>query len=364
MIELITGLPGNGKTLYALASIKERAEKENRPVFYSGIIDLKLPWTEIEAEKWMDCPPRSIVVIDECQRVFRPRSIGKEPPPHVSELETHRHKGIDIVLITQHPLLADSSIRRLVGKHMHVVRKFGTQAATIHEFSSCRDNCDKPAGRADSVKHHWTYDKKIYDFYKSAEVHTVKRNLPMRLYIFALLPLLIIGAIWYMVDFTDKQRNKKIGADGKPVVENSSAVQSQQIPPAPPSESQNYKYKEALDDAKEYVYQNTPRVEGLPHTSPKYDELTKPTRVPVPSACVQRASGCLCFSQEGTPIGTPEKTCSDIVKHGHFVDFEPEPNKEQKQPIHQQKEPEKPASKLAVMTPSKSNSLSYSAPQP
>jgi len=51
MITLITGLPGNGKTLYTISFVKALAEKENRPVFYSGITDLALDWTEIEPEK-------------------------------------------------------------------------------------------------------------------------------------------------------------------------------------------------------------------------------------------------------------------------------------------------------------------------
>ena len=65
MIELITGTPGSGKTLYAISQIKAKSEKENRPVYYSGIADLTLGWTEIDPEKWFDAPPNSIVVIDE-----------------------------------------------------------------------------------------------------------------------------------------------------------------------------------------------------------------------------------------------------------------------------------------------------------
>lgn len=83
MIELITGQPGAGKTLFALTRIEERARKEGRPVFYSGIKDLALPWTEIDPEKWTECPPGSIIVIDECQRVLRPRMHGAKVPAYV-----------------------------------------------------------------------------------------------------------------------------------------------------------------------------------------------------------------------------------------------------------------------------------------
>ena len=311
MINLITGLPGNGKTLYALSYVKEWAEKDNRPVFYAGIKDLMLPWTEIDPTKWFECPANSIIVIDECQTVFRPRSIGKEPPDYVAKLETHRHQGLDIVLITQHPLLADSAIRRLVGKHVHVVRTFGTERATLHEWASVRENCDKPAGRADSIKHQWKYPKEAYSFYKSAEVHTVKRNIPMRVYLFALVPILLLAAVVYMKYFTDKQVHKD-------------AANSDQLTQGfqPTSIASNQKgkvsYKDAIEDAKQFVFDETPRVQGLPQTAPRYDELTKAVEVPVPAGCVQSSKGCKCYTQQATSMDVDEKICLDIVKHGFF----------------------------------------------
>ncbi len=33
-------------------------------------------------------------MIDEAQRVFRPRPAGSKVPDYIQELETHRHKGI------------------------------------------------------------------------------------------------------------------------------------------------------------------------------------------------------------------------------------------------------------------------------
>lgn len=48
MITLTTGVPGSGKSLYTISQVKEKAEKENRPVYYSGITDLKLPWVEMD----------------------------------------------------------------------------------------------------------------------------------------------------------------------------------------------------------------------------------------------------------------------------------------------------------------------------
>ncbi|WP_295751667.1 zonular occludens toxin domain-containing protein [Undibacterium sp.] len=319
MINLFTGLPGNGKTLYALSFVKEWSERDNRPVFYSGIADLKLPWTEIEPEKWFDCPANSIIVIDECQRVFRPRSSGKEVPEHVARLETHRHQGLDLVLITQHPMLADTAIRRLVGNHKHIVRTFGSQRATIHEWGSVKDNCDKSSGRTDSIKHFWKYDKKAFDYYKSAEVHTVKRSIPMKVYMFFCLPLLIIAAIWYMVGYADKQAHK-----GEKMKEGVLASSGQAVPVASVSKAGrvSVSYKDALEDAKQYAFENSPRLVGIPSTAPKYDELTKPTVAPVPAGCLQSKTKCSCFTQQATPISMTDEMCKQIVANGFFQEFD------------------------------------------
>lgn len=318
MINLVTGLPGNGKTLYCLSYVKEMSERENRPVFYSGIANLTLPWTEIEAEKWFECPPGAIVVIDECQRVFRPRTISKDVPEYVSKLETHRHQGIDLFLITQHPMLADTAIRRLAGNHRHVVRTFGTQFATIHEWGSVKDNCDKKAGRSDSVKLRWKFDKKAFDYYKSAELHTVKRNIPLKVWFLAAAPILILGAVLYMKYFTQKQMNGGVVDASQPLQSSASLPQAQGV------NSKKVSYKNALEDAKQYVFEQQARIDGLQHTAPKYDDVTVPTRAPVPVGCIASRDRCGCWTQQATPIAMSETMCRDIVKNGFFEDFDRE----------------------------------------
>lgn len=318
MITLITGLPGNGKTLYTIAFVKALAERENRPVFYSGITDLNLDWTEIEPEKWFDCPAGAIVVIDECQRVFRPRTISKDVPEHVSKLETHRHLGIDIFLITQHPLLADSAIRRLVGCHKHVIRAFGTQGATIHEWASCKDTCDKSSGRTDSIKTRWKYDKEVFNYYKSAELHTVKAKIPLRLYFLGSVPILLGLAVYFMYGFTDQQKTKNLQQT------ETQSLQGQPISDTQTTTKKNY--KNAVTDAKQYLYENTPRIEYYPHTAPKYDELTKPTFVPVIAGCIDVTNGdCTCYGAHGLKIRMHPKECKKIVTDGIILDFDPRP---------------------------------------
>lgn len=132
MIVLITGAPGSGKTLYAVSRLLQESFK-GRVAYVNNVRDLILPHEVLSGEgdppppdsdvfHWFDgrVPNGAVVVIDEAQRVFRPRSATSAVPQHVARLETHRHQGLDFVIITQHPQLIDVNVRRLVGRHLDV----------------------------------------------------------------------------------------------------------------------------------------------------------------------------------------------------------------------------------------------------
>lgn len=318
MIVLLTGLPGNGKTLYALNWVKAKAEKEGRPVFYSGIRDLNtavLPWTEFEPERWMELPAGSIVVIDECQRVFRPRMHGTAVPPFVAALETHRHLGIDLVFITQHPMLVDSNVRRLVGLHFHAVRKFGTQAATIHEWGSVKENCDK--NREGSVRHDFKYPKAAYGWYKSAEVHTHKARIPMRVWLLLALPVVIAVLLWFIWQRWSSKTEKEAPQAQESALMVSAPGQAQKNAATGPASRQMSRA--------EYVDAHAPRIAGLAYTAPIYDEVTKPTEAPYPAACIRSATRCHCYTQQGTRLDVPQRLCQDIAAGGFFIAWAAKP---------------------------------------
>lgn len=306
MISLSTGLPGAGKTLYTITYVKDLAEKENRQVFYSGIKDLSLDWQEIEPEKWSECPPGAIVVIDECQRIFRPRRSDTKVPAYVSALETHRHNGLDIFLITQHPMLMDASVRRLTERHWHICRRFGMQRSSIFQFESCKDQPLTQTATAQRLE--WSFPRQSFDYYKSAEVHTVKRRLPMQYYLMFIIPLIFLAIVWYIYNryYT-----------GKSVV----------TPPAAAEKLTGDTRQKPNGDKKsitvaEYLDQNVPRVTGLAYTAPIYDKITEPDEAPVPVACLSsKARGCKCYSQQATLLDMPQSLCQQIVEHGFFRSF-------------------------------------------
>lgn len=315
MITLITGQPGAGKTLYGLNYVRAWSERENRPVYYNGINDLKLPWSEIDSgEDWHKCPDGSIIVIDECQRVFRPRGNGTNVPEHVALLETHRHRGIDVVLITQHPMLVDTNVRRLCGRHFCVVRAFGTKKATVHEWAEVHEQCDK--NRAGSIRHDFFYPKTAFAWYKSAEIHTHKARIPPRVFFLLLIPVLLGLVGWYMLDWYES-RSKASSTNPLSLGLSKQVNQSNVI-------TVGAKTKNGASEPMQWFYDRVPRVSTLPHTAPMYDNLTQPVEVPIPAACVSTGSRCQCWTQQATLLELDEKACRGIVKTGYFVSWKRE----------------------------------------
>lgn len=316
MLNLVTGLPGACKTLYTLDMVERLRQKENRPVFYHGIPELTLDWQMLDkAEDWINCPDGSIIVIDECQSAFRPRANGTTVPPHVAKFETHRHHGLDIYLITQHPMLVDGNVRRLSGRHYHVVRFYGFNKSTVHEFDKVRENCDK--NLKGSIENHYIFNKDVYNWYKSSTLHTVKKRLPMRLFLIVLLPLVLMYLIYYGYTMLLQVGQDKTGAKPENKVNEVLAVAETHAPAV------NYNY--------EYIKVRTPAVADLPQSAEIYKDVVKPITAPYAAACIASKDKCKCFTQQATPLSVSDNACRQIAAGGQFIDFETQPKRQNRQ---------------------------------
>lgn len=314
-VNLITGLPGNGKTLYTLTKVKALAEAENRAVYYAGIEVLDpvaLPWHRIDPLEWHKCPPGSIIVLDEAHKVFPLRPVGSHVPAHVLPIAELRHEGHTLFLITQHPMEIDSAVRRRVGRHLHLVRRFGSASVAVREWSRCVENCDKTS--KDSQSSEWLLNKAAYGWYKSAELHTIKRRLPPRLLWLLVAVLVIPFAIWYMLRFVHQREAHPLGSLSPPSA--SASPGSSVARPGPLTPAQ-------------YVAQFEPRIAGLAYTAPVYDEVTKPVHAPYPAACVQSATRCQCYTQQGTRLQVPADLCKGIAQGGFFMAWDEKTGREE-----------------------------------
>lgn len=204
MLTLITGTPGAGKTLHAVAEYAAKVPGSVVPgpngqdvprTLYTNIRDLTIEHTHIEAadlECWQTwAKPGDVIMFDEVQEVWRPRGLGSKVPECIAALETHRHKGVDLVLITQHPMLVDGNIRRLVNQHLHL-RRLSKSVAYVYEW----DHCAQPGQVKTCLQARvWFHPKKAYSWYKSAQLHTKPTARMPRL---AIVGLLAAAGLAYM----------------------------------------------------------------------------------------------------------------------------------------------------------------------
>ena len=220
MLYLLTGVPGSGKTLKVVSMLAKQKDFMNRPLYVDGILDLKIPHEEIpEGEsiqtwpKW--APPGAIIVVDECQRIFRPRPSGSKVPDYVAELETHRHRGLDFLLITQHPRLIDVHLRGLIEHHTH----FGkTNLGLRRKLEWTTGGAKDPESRAnirEALISVYRLDKSVYGLYKSAEEHTKIRTKRSKvLYLIPIAIAMLGGGLYYFASFW-KNMEKPIETAGQ-----------------------------------------------------------------------------------------------------------------------------------------------------
>lgn len=180
MITLITGAPGAGKSA-ALVDLLQ-SECQRRALYVSGIPELSLPHVSLDDEmRWPELvEDGAAVVIDEVQRVWRPRGAAAKVPPAIAALETHRHRGLDFYLVTQHPKLLDANVRALVGRHVHL-RDVGILGRWWYEWPECSNEI---AYKAAPVKKSYRLPKKVFGLYKSASLHVKPiRSIPRSVFI-------------------------------------------------------------------------------------------------------------------------------------------------------------------------------------
>ncbi|NYI00235.1 zonular occludens toxin domain-containing protein [Cupriavidus plantarum] len=317
MLTFISGQPGNGKTLFCLATVEERRKVENRPVFYHGIPELNLPWQKLEdPAKWFECPEKSIIVIDEVQQLMPPRPSSSKPPAHVAQLETHRHRGFDLYFMSQDPSLVDNHIKKLAGEHVHLIRQWGREKADVFKMQKVQDPTNANLKRA--LRSTFGYPKAVYEWYKSADAHTHKKKVPLKYWLIFILPVVALIAaaagirILWKMSHPDKP---EVAAEQKASPE--TVGKGAQGVPAPSARGDRGSMTSA-----EYIASYTARVPGLDYTAPAYDQLTQPKRVPVPAACASNKARCQCYTQQGTKLAVTTEQCAQIVRDGFFMAFD------------------------------------------
>lgn len=332
MITLITGVPGSGKTLSVVSDLAKKVKKEwaGRKIFTHGIPELTIPTEKIpeghtinDMNVWLQYPENngSVVIIDEAQNIFPPRSSGYKTPELVEWLHVHRHSGVDIILITQMPGRIDKQVRDLVGAHYHIHKT--PLGVRMRYFWDYCENSPK-SGMKNARPEVYKFDKKAFGLYKSAEIHTKVKTPKSRVLWVIPLALVVFGFTAYMgysllsgLGSSEKadSENSSVSSvvevpsdDLKKSVKDKSAMAGQEIGgQIAPSQNKNLT-EEMLK----------PKIDGLVESKPLYDNVRQVKQLEYPVACISGGkSGCSCYSSQGTVIKEiDKKTCNDYAKNG------------------------------------------------
>lgn len=332
MITLITGVPGSGKTLSVVSDLAKKVKKEwaGRKIFTHGIPDLVIPTEKIpeghtinDMNVWLQYPENngSVVIIDEAQNIFPPRSSGSKTPELVEWLHVHRHSGVDIILITQMPGRIDKQVRDLVGAHYHIHKT--PLGVRMRYFWDYCENSPK-SGMKNARPEVYKFDKKSFGLYKSAEIHTKVKTPKSRVLWVIPVALIVFGLTAYMgysllLGLGSSEKADSENSSVSSVVDVSSddlkkgvkdkSVQAGNEIGGQIAPSQNKNLTEEM---------LKPKIEGMVESKPLYDQVRQVKQLEYPVACISGGkSGCSCYSSQGTVIKEiDKKTCNDYAKNG------------------------------------------------
>lgn len=309
MIILITGTPGSGKSVYAVWHEIKTAIEKGRNVYSCGIPKLTLPaipMSDAEARNWHLTAPKinsldpdeiallstveegSLIVIDEVQRLWRPTGAGAVPPD-IAALETHRHHGIDFVVITQHPSLLHRNVRALVGKHIHL--RATALGNYLYEFPEWCENPQTKSARQSCVRSRYRLPKAAFELYESASLHVkTSKRLPIQYFIFfAVLLGVPVGGFLFVKSVM--ARGNAPAAASIPDVKKVPLAASAPAPAHPGQPA----------DAK-------PDFLNVAMLTPQIDW----SKV---GGCVATASVCRCYGDSAERLAVPDQACRDAITY-------------------------------------------------
>ncbi|WDM61809.1 zonular occludens toxin domain-containing protein [Stenotrophomonas forensis] len=353
-IELFTGQPGNGKTALMMERLVAEAKAASRPIFAAGInglspglatvLDDPTRWNEIDQTVEGTCvcgieftpdgtpiprpphahtlvPDGALIFVDEAWKYFGHlhNATNQKTPKHVLALSEHRHRGIDFVWTTQQPNQLYPFIRGLIGSHAHVVRRFGTKMIDVYRWGELNEEIKSSAKRELAQRTTRLLPSQIYGQYKSAEVHTIKARIPLKV---VLLPVMIVvAAVCAYWAYTSLRSSSLTGAPGKEGAQSASADAA----PSPSRPAGAREEAPRWPSAAAYAKDHLPRISTMPWTAPVFDE--RQARSDPQLVCMSSLEGldaqgvrqegtCRCLTEQGTAYELSQPECRTLARNG------------------------------------------------
>lgn len=315
MQTLITGVPGSGKTAIVVqefikpmlgTTVKvqpmDGESYEAQRVLYTNIKGLQLPhvlleagpvWRQVGKDGWEQAEgnklgihnwhewakPGAMIVLDEFQRIWPQRPNGAPVPPDVSAMDTHRHGGVDLILLTQKQSF-DQHIKGLLGRHVHLRRMWPFAAGIMYEWDSHSQSLlySKAFKRKP-----YKIKKSTYELYHSADAHTKQASAIPTLVWFLVAGVVAMGVLG--PTFYGRMQ-ERIGTPKK------AAEVAKVERPAGTS----------IKPIDESVREAEPAA------------VAPPADVPVLLGCVASAVRCVCFGSDGARLDKSAEFCTAYTR--------------------------------------------------
>lgn len=314
MITIIVGIPGAGKTLYAVSELRDEYQKANRQVYYYNIPGIKIDeWIELDdPTSWHTLPTGSVIIVDEAHEVFKKDNYRDKTPEHIEAAATLRHRGHDLVLLTQHPVGVDKFLRDRCGRFIYL-RSPMTKGGHAFKYvwPEYQDNYKDKREWETSDQETWTHRTDAFDSYISAELHTKKKYVPKELkkaYALGIVALIGGVGIFYFLYNTWIAPTKEL--------DNPSEYEAAAL--------FDHAVEDIQDTVQDYFEKFVERIPGLPHSAPMYDKVTEVKTYPQ-YQCISNKHKCTCYTQQMSKVQMDEKQCRRIIANGYF-----DPSKEER----------------------------------
>jgi hypothetical protein len=343
MMYLISGQPGNGKTLRAMSMALDFYEQNQQQVkegkaqprrFFTNIAGATaeegsdaFPWMEKlpEHNDWTQLPDGSFVIYDEAHSDGNTQGLerygrlfpstgkpGESDDPRIRAMSTHRHRGFDLVFVTQWPNKIHHQLRTLIGSHTHMNRSFGMQRAGVLTWSRVQSDPYDEKVRDKAEEEIWAYPKALYSRYRSATLHTAshKFKVPKKVWQALSVTIVLILGVWMIYAFIIKPSPtpKKVeeGAGALPAA-GALAPLGAGGPAARPLTRE------------EYIERHTPRIEFQPWSAPAFDDRSvqsQPELYCMASGTTEQDTTCTCVTEQGTKAKVRLPVCLAIARDG------------------------------------------------
>lgn len=317
MIRLFTGKPGHGKSNHAV-SVALREIRAGRAVYVANVNGMRIPGAIPfdDPRQWQELPPGALLIVDEAQRFWRATRAGTVPP-EVYAMETHRHLGIDLLLITQDPTYLLKHLRGLVGEHVHHVRRSKGVVQTFTWGNRCSESPESPSEQELAEQGLYTLDAEAFQYYDSTELDTHKPKIPRKVWFIGGALVLVLAM------FTVGPSVLRRLTIGEPKAEAGGP------PPQGPgllSVVGGRGRASSPASVEEYLSRQTPRVVGAPWSAPIFDEravaadpqlfcmLSQPGLDA--DGNYRENSSCTCITEQGTRYRMELQACAQHARLG------------------------------------------------